>query len=61
MLSNSLRVFLSIETVHMPSFDEELSSFPQIACSWTFSVCFDFRENLQILSKQHQGFFFYIF
>ena len=51
-----LEIFLSTETVRFPSF-EELSNFPQIACSWTFSVCFDFRENLQILSKQHPGFF----
>ena len=55
MLSNSLRVFLSIEIVHMPSFDEEFSSFPQIACSWTFSMsvlisvrtCRYFQNNIQ--------------
>ena len=56
ILSNSLRVFfLSIETVCLPIF-EELSNFPQIACSWTFSLsvlmsmrtCRYFQNNIQV-------------
>ena len=29
------RIFLSVETVHFPNF-EELLNFSQIACLWTF-------------------------
>ena len=56
ILSNSLRVlFLSIETVRLPSF-EELLNFPQIACSWAFSMfvlisartCRYFQNNIQV-------------
>ena len=50
------RIFLSVKTVHFPSF-EELLNFSQIACLWTF-LCLDFHENQQILSKQHLGVFF---
>ena len=50
-------VFLSVETVHLPNFEELLNS-SQIACLCPdFSMSFDFHENQQILSKQHLGFF----